>query len=253
MKDFFKKYIVGFIITIVVIVALSAFTIVRFIKANEAVKLAINEKTLNFSEENVNDAGWNIDEIQLKKKDLHWMEQQLTLAKSDSLNLGINLADSTVQVQLKGTVLLHADILKQMPTHFIEAPNYAAYLDFTDISRIVQEQSTSVKRPVKRVQAPKNENEVKEVKHDTIPEPPIIWQFVLDNKIEIIITGVGTGPDSLLIENYDKDFLIYSIEKAKNNWLPKSYMPTLYLWLNDNDAKAIYRAIPEKGKVFFKI
>lgn len=253
MKDIFIKYKAGFIVTVVVLVILSALTIVRFIKAENAVKLAIDEKILNFAETDVNDAGWNIPEIEQKKKEVHWMEQQLLLAKTDSLNLGINLADSTVLVQLKGTILLQADILKQIPENFIDSPNYAAYLDFTAVSRIVQEQSTSVKRPVKKVQAPKNENEVKEVKHDTIPEAPIIWQFVLDNKIEVVITGVGLGQDSLLDMNFKNDIVKYNIEKLKKNWLPKTYMPTLYIWIDDKDAKAIYRAIPGNGRVVFKI
>lgn len=253
MKDIFIKYKVGFIATIAVLVILSGIAILRFIKAEEAVKLAISEKTLNFAETDVNDAGWNIPEIKQKKKQLHWVEQQLLLAKSDSLNLGIDLTDSTVQVLLKGTVLLQANILKQYPEHFIESPNYAAYLDFTAISKIVQEQSTSIKRPVKRVKAPKNESEVQKVEHDTVPEAPIIWQFVLNNNIEVVITGVGFGQDSLLNMNFKNDILKYNIEKIKTNWLPKTYMPTLYIWLDDKDAKAIYRAIPGNGRVVFKI
>ena len=253
MKDILIKYKVGFIITVVVLVILSALTIVRYIKAENAVKLAINEKTLNFAETDVNDAGWNIPEVKQKKKEVHWMENQLLLAKSDSLNLGINLADNAVQVQLKGTVLLQADILKQIPEDFIESPNYAAYLDFTVISKIVQEQSTSIKRPVRKVKAPKNENEVQEFKHDTVPELPIVWQFVLDNKIEVVITGVGLGQDSLLDLNFKNDILKYNFESFKSNFLPKTYMPTLYIWLEDKDAKAIYRAIPGNGRVVFKI
>ena len=244
---------VGFIITVVVLVILSAITVVRFVKAENAVKLAIDEKTVNFAETDVNDAGWSIPEIEQKKKEVHWMENQLLLAKSDSLNLGINLADSTVQVQLKGTVLLQANILKQIPESFIESPNYAAYLDFAAISRIVQEQSTSIKRPVRKVKAPKNENEYVEVKHDTVPELPIVWQFVLDNKIEVVITGVGLGQDSLLDLNFKNDILKYNFGKLRNNFLPKTYIPTLYIWLDDKDAKAIYRAIPGNGRVVFKI
>ncbi|HPE74448.1 MAG TPA: hypothetical protein P5210_03230 [Draconibacterium sp.] len=253
MKDFFKKYKFGFIAAIAVFVILSAFTVVRFIQAEKAVKLAIDEKKINFAETNVDNAGWNIPEIQKKEKEVHWMEQQLLLAKTDSLNLGINLADSTVQVLLKGTVLLQANILKQLPEHFSDFSNYPAYLDFTSVSKIVKEQSTSVKRPVKKVRAPKNENEVQEVKHDTIPEAPIIWQFVLNNNIEIVITGVGLGKDSLMEMNFNKDILKYKFEKLKENVIPKTYMPTLYIWLNDKDAKAIYRAIPGNGRVVFKI
>jgi hypothetical protein len=253
MKKIFIQYKVGFIITIIVFVILMSFTTVRFMKAENSVKLAINEKIQNFSDNDINDAGWNIPEINQKKKEVQWVEQQLLLAKSDSLNLGINLADSIFQVQLKGTVLLQANILKQIPTHFIESPNYAAYLDFTAISKIVEEQSNIIKRPVKKVQAPKNENELAAVKHDTIPDPLLKWQFVLDNKIEVVITGVGLNKDSLIDIQYNNDILRYSVERLNKNWLPKTYIPTLYIWLNDKDAKAIYRAIPKNGKVIFKI
>jgi hypothetical protein len=117
----------------------------------------------------------------------------------------------------------------------------------------VKEHSTSIKRPIKKVKAPKNENEYVEVKHDTVPELPIVWQFILDNKIEVVITGVGIGQDSLLDMNFKNDMLNYNMEKIKTNFIPKTYLPTIYIWLNDKDAKAIYRAIPGNGRVVFKI
>lgn len=253
MKETFRKYKVGFIITIVVFVVLSAITTARLILAQKAVKLAVDEKTATFNETDINDLGWNIIEIQEKKKEVHWLDQQLLLAKSDSLNLGINLSDSIVQVQLKGTALLQANILKQYPVHFMESPNYAAYLDFTAISRIIDEQSTIPKKPIKKVKAPKNESEVVEVKHDTIQIPPLVWRFTLDNKIEVVITGVGHNPDSTLNLQFNKDIINYSFDKLNKNLIPKNFLPTFYIWLDDKDAKAIYRAIPEGGKVVFKI
>jgi hypothetical protein len=164
----------------------------------------------------------------------------------------INLSDSIVQVQLRGTVLLQAKIQKQIPAKFFEDLNYGTYLDFTKIASVIEEQATIVKRPVKRVQAPKNEDEAAKVKHDTIPDPLLVWQFKLDNNIDVVITGIGLGADSLVANNYNKDIFNYSTEYFKKNLFPKTYIPTLFIWLNDNDAKALYRAIPEKGKVVFR-
>lgn len=252
MKNILLKYKAGFIITIVVIVILSAFTVVRYVKAMNAVDTAVNEKLTHIPEEEINDAGWKIPEIQEKKKDVHWIERHLQLAKSDSLNLGINLSDSIVQVQLRGTVLLQARIKKQIPEQFFEELNYGTYLDFTKIATIIEEQATIVKRPVKRVQAPKNEDEAAKVKHDTIPDPLLVWQFKLDNEIEVVITGIGLNKDSLVEARYNKDIFNYSTDYFKKNLFPKTYIPTLFIWLNDNDAKALYRAIPENGKVAFR-
>ncbi len=52
MKDFFIKYKFGFIVTIAVFVILSAFTVVRYIQAESAVKLAIDEIDSFFTQTN---------------------------------------------------------------------------------------------------------------------------------------------------------------------------------------------------------
>jgi len=198
MKNIFLKYKAGFITIITVFVLLLAFTVLRYFKAMNVVELAVEEKLSHIPEEKINDAGWNIPEIQEKKKEVHQLERLLQLAKSDSLNLGINLSDSIVQVQLRGTVLLQAKIQKQIPANFFEELNYGTYLDFTKIASVVEEKATIVKRPVKRVQAPKNEDEAAKIKHDTIPDPLLVWQFKLDNEIEVVITGIGLNKDSIL-------------------------------------------------------
>ncbi len=252
MKNIFKKYLAGFIITFIVFLLLLGFTVARYIMAMNSVEKTVTEASTVISEEQASEAGWNIPEIMEKKKEVNWLERQLILAKSDSLNLGISLADSIVQVQLKGTILLQARILKQNPMPFLETINFGAYHYFTKINSISEETATIVKRPVKKVQAPKNENEANEIKHDTIPDPLLVWQFKLDNQLEIVVTGVGFNKDSLIDLEYNKDILKYNTDRLKKDLFPKNYTPTLYLWLNDKDAKAIYRAIPERGKVVFR-
>ena len=252
MKEFLKNYKIGIIITITVFVALLAFTAIRYISAINIAEAAAKEKIQGIPEKEINDIGWTIPEIKEKKKEVHWLERTLALAKSDSLNLGISLTDSIVQVQLKGTVLLQAKMLHQDPYHFFDSLNYGTYLNFTKIATIFEEQANIVKRPVIRVQAPKNENEVKEVVKDTIPDPMLVWQFKLDNQIEVVVTGVGLDKDSVFNPQYQKDLKKYKTDLFKNNIMPKTYFPTLYIWLQDKDARAIYRAIPERGKVVFK-
>jgi hypothetical protein len=252
MKHIILKYKVGFITIIVIFLLLLAFTATRYVMAMKAVETAVKVKLAHISEEDINYAGWNVPEIKEKKKEVHQLERFLQLAKSDSLNMGINLSDSIVQVQLKGTVLLQARIQKQIPEHFFETLNYGTYLDFTKIATIIEEQATIVKRPVKTIQAPKNEDEAAKVKKDTISDPLLVWKFKLNNDIELVITGIGSSKDSLVVGNFNNDIFKYSTEYYKKNLFPKTFIPTLYIWLNDNDAKALYRAIPEKGKVTFR-
>jgi hypothetical protein len=252
MKELLLKYKAGLITISVVFLLLLAITVIRYVMAMNAVQLAIDEKLLVIPDEEIHDAGWNIPEIQIKKKEINWLERQLLLAKSDSLNLGISLNDSIVQVQLKGTVLVQAKMIQHHPLHFFDSLNYGAYHDFTRIAAIIDEQSTIPKKPIRKVQAPKNEDEVQAVKHDSLPDPLLVWQFSLDNRINVVITGVGLDNDSILNFQYRKNMIDYNLSNLKTNLFPKSYTPTLYIWLNDKDAKSVYRAIPEKGKVVFK-
>jgi len=252
MNETILKYKAGLIIIAVVFAILLSITVVRYVKSMDAVRVAIDEKLMVIPDEEIHDTSWNIPEIQEKKKEINWLERQLLLAKSDSLTLGININDSIVQVQLKGTVLVQAKMIKQYPLHFFESLNYGSYHDFTRIAAIVEEQSTILKKPIKKVQAPKNENEFQAVKHDTIPDPLLVWQFSLDNRINVVITGVGLDKDSVLNFQHKKNLMDYNYQNLKENLLPETYTPSLYIWLNDKDAKSVYRAIPEKGKVVFK-
>lgn len=252
MKEILKKYKFGFIAFFTILVILTAGTVFRYLKSMKAVNTAATEKILSIPEAEINDAGWNIPEIQEKKKEIHWLERHLTLAKSDSLNLGINLTDSIVQVQLKGTVLFQAKIQKQNPAHFFDEMNYGTYLDFTKIAKITEEQASIPKRPLKKIQAPKNEEEAAKIKHDSIPDPLLVWKFKLDNQIEVVITGIGLNKDSVIDLRFKENMLKYNAEKIKQKLISENYIPTLYIWLNDKDAKAIYRAIPERGKVVFR-
>ena len=79
MKEIFKKYKFGFIAFITILVILIAFTVFRYIKSMEAVNTAANEKLLSISEAEINDAGWNIPEIQEKKKDTLRLQKQTRL------------------------------------------------------------------------------------------------------------------------------------------------------------------------------
>lgn len=252
MKDLFVNYKIGFLTIIIVFSLLLIISIGRFVFANKAVKATIENQNQALADENPADQGWGNSEIRKMKKEVYWLDQQLLLAKSDSITLGFNLADSVVQVQLKGTVLFQGKILKLYPAPFLESLNYKAYTDFARIAQITSEYSEFPKKPIKKVIAPKSENEVVEVKQDTVIEKRLYWKFNLNNNLNVVLTGVGLNKDSVLDLRFENDMVKYRSEQLKQEWLPKDYIPTLYLWLPDKEAKAIYRALPVKGKVIFR-
>lgn len=146
MKDFFSKYKVGIWAVVIVFSVLLIFFIIRLVFAINVVKTTVGEHISGFSTENPLRPGWNDPEIREMKKEMYWLEQQLLLAKSDSINVGINLADSIVQVQLKGTVLFQSKMLKSYPPGFLHSLDPGAYLNFGRVASISNEKASIVKK-----------------------------------------------------------------------------------------------------------
>lgn len=207
-----------------------------------------SEKT----EENPLSKGWNDPEIQNIKKEMYWLEQQLVLAKSDSISLGFDLSDSLVQVQLKGTVLFQAKYLHMYPKVFLHSLNADNYLDFAKASSISNEKSSIVKKPIKRVAAPGSEAARNEIKQDSVTDRRLEWQFNTTNGIRVVIFGVEMNPDSTLSLQPGKDLFAYRLRQLPENIFPKVYQPELFIWLNDRNARAVYRAHPENGRIVFR-
>ena len=107
------------------------------------------------------------------------------------------------------------------------------------------------KKPIKKVTAPKVGDEARENISDTIKEGPLVWHFFTENEIEVLIFGVQLYDDSTSyrIHNSLKTFRIE--QGFYDPFKPEITIP-LYLWLDDKDAKSLYRALPEEAKVIFR-
>ncbi len=252
MNTFFQKYKKEFLIVVSVVALLLILFGVRVYFALNAVNIQSGQTEGENAVEKPDAALWQNDEAQHLQKEIYWLEQQLVLAKSDSISLGINLTDSVVQVQLKGTILFQSKIMDQRPKNFLPQLKEEPYLSFAKIHRIQTESANIPKKPIKKVQAPKDESEVTDVKQDTIPEAALDWDFRVESNINVVIKGVAMDEDSLFQLNTNKDVYRYQANGIFNQILPENYTPTLYIWLNDKEAKAIYRALPERGKVIFR-
>jgi hypothetical protein len=68
MKELLLKYKAGLITITAVFLLLLAITVIRYVKAMNAVQAAIGEKLMVIPDEEIHDAGWNIPEIKEKRK-----------------------------------------------------------------------------------------------------------------------------------------------------------------------------------------
>ena len=197
-------------------------------------------------------AGGENDTIRNLYKEKWWYEQQLAVSKSDSFSLGINLYDSIIQVQLKGTVLFQANILKHTPEQFFRNADEKLYrMLFEEVSRIDSSEANIPKKPIKKVIAPKVGDESKESKTDTLKEDFLVWHFFTDKNIEVLIYGVQQEIDSTSIK-IESNLKVSRFDEGLNNpFKPQNTIP-LVMWLNDQDAKSIYRALPHKSRVIIR-
>lgn len=253
MKEFFSRYkkmLVGIAVfwVILLILFLTNLTFAIIQSGKYAKEIQAHPD----STETMNDNWMNSDIRALEKQQL-WLEQQLELAKSDSFSLGINLKDSLVQVQLKGTVLFQAKIVAQKPGRFFSKAGKQTYRTVFGVpARIDSSVANIPKRALIKVIAPPIGTEKEAIKTDSTKAEAINWVFTSSNRLQIVITGVLPGPDSTLNVQKSKDVLAHRLKHAFDNPFAKKYSPVLYLWLNDTDAKAIYRALPEKATFIFR-
>lgn len=253
MKNFYrnyKKWIISVAliwgILFVVFLTNTGFSLV---KVNDFIKLMKSDENGE-----ITSAHWDNNEYRNLVKEKLWLEQQLELAKTDSFSIGINLRDSIVQVQLKGTVLFQAKIIAQKPSAFFRGSSKESYVNhFAQITRIDSSMANIPKRPIKKVIAPRVGQEPEEAKPDSVKSERMYWDFVTQNGINIIINGVAMNRDSTAYEIPKmSDVFSYRMKNRKVNSFSNEFMPTLFLWLNDQDAKAIYRALPEQPRCIFR-
>ncbi len=253
MKEFFnknKKLVYGIIsvwtfliLLFFVMLIVSRVQVDRF--ADSFLKTDDNKNILS---------GWNDKEIRNLYKEKWWLEQQLALAKSDSFGLAINLKDSIVQVQLNGTVLFQSKILIQKPEHSLSQMNEKVYRDLlAEISKTDSNNANIPKKPIKKVTAPKVGSEVPETKMDTLKESRLYWHFITNKGVEVIINGVQQNQDSTYSKiPVAKDIMSFRIGDGLEQPSQPITTALVFLWLNDQDAKAIYRALPENTRVIFR-
>jgi hypothetical protein len=233
-------------VTILVLVLL----VVQLVNSTRSVNASLEE--INANMEVFGPGGWNDVEIRQLKKDILWYEQLLDLAKHDSISLVINLNDSVVQISLRGLDLMQTKILRQSPSNFLAAADEATWMHFGKISPINNETAGIPKRQVKKVVAFASAGNNHELPDDPAHNNPLKWNFTTAGNMGVVITGVQTSADSSYVLHAWTDLMKYRMGEFLKDPFPQVYTPTLYIWLDDRDAKAIYKAVSSKGNVLFR-
>jgi|GEM_PF-2367453 hypothetical protein len=215
---------------------------------------------------------WQNDEAKDLFKKKQWLLRQLELSDDNTMSLGINLADSSFQLQLNGLVLIQTKIKYIRPTVFLDEESLNVYDKlFLQAKKIDIETASEPKRVLtkKKVVAESEETEAKSdtitqestvvdslsqtTKVGTVIQQQLHWEFIANNMVKFVVMGLAVGLDSLLIQpSFDKEMMASRNEAEYKAMDSLAYHPTIYLWLLNQDAKSIYRALPEKAQLVIR-
>ena len=172
----------------------------------------------------------------------HFYRHKLSMASQDSINLTIDLQDSSITLSLLGVQLKKSKVLSYQISNSIFKIDQTTWLDSG--FQILGEHSSIVKHPVVYRKAPKDTVEAKgltEKEANEVPEDDVYFAFFMNKQLMIVV------------DQYEES--VKNNHKGNNNRLIRNNPDHHFirLSLNKNDAKSIYRSMPAQGIILIRM
>lgn len=181
----------------------------------------------------------------------------LKLSENDSIQLAINLHDSTISLFLKGVKIHESGISGMRRNRMLDGLSAMEYTKlFAQPLREQGQYATIVKEPVVVRHAPRDTAEAALTawEPDTLIQRPAFLAISLEHQIDLILIQDTTDSFkgrmvrgvffSKLFLRREARYLVHFITFQKPD-----YHPEIRIYLPADDLRAIYRAIPENGRV----
>ncbi|MBE0661450.1 MAG: hypothetical protein IH597_03195 [Bacteroidales bacterium] len=190
------------------------------------------------------------------QKEIAFKKARLKMAATDSIGLSINLPDSLLLLEVSGVTVASVKINKQKLSRSFRGIEHTALAGLLSNALLTTNStSTIVKEPIIEKMAPRDtlEANLPEKTVDTTKNEPVFFELALEKGIRLFVLQEETT--ALDRTNRFNFMLKRSMAKAARNLksifrfeLP-DYHPEILLIIPASDARAIYRALPEKGRV----
>jgi len=246
------RIIILFVFFGLIIAVLGTFTVLSILSPIKAIK---NLNQTYYDTAYLEDG---TDEYFILEKEEVFLKAKTKMLNSDSVCLVINLADSTVTLELQGVMLLKSRIDYMQSSKIFKRLRRSSYLEyFSTPFNIETDFSTFPKEAFIIKQAPKDTTETAPpvAKPDSINKEAICFNLYLDRNFRIDIRQVDTLKNEQYKE-YDKrlrkqkiSYLIQSLLEFK---VPE-YHPWIRIDIPASEAKSIFKAIPYHGQVAIKL
>jgi hypothetical protein len=184
------------------------------------------------------------------KKDEAFIKSRLLMSENDSINLCINIPDSTLNIEIKGTNIYSVPIRKLEISRVFNHLDRGALISYMNSPFcILYEKATILKEPLIIKKAPKDTIEANKniTQPDTIGPKIVEYSFYTDKDLLINIKQF----EDLEFTNSFKYKFEYNLQLS-NLQLKKliglkvpEYIPWIHLEIDKKEAIAIYRALPE--------
>lgn len=187
-------------------------------------------------------------------KEKAFYQSRVAMAASDSIYMTINLADSTVNLEISG-VTVHTAIIKRKKVSRILKRNEYSVLNMFSVPFVIAMDYSSIKKePLMIKMAPKDTSEYQpDIIPDTADYEPVNFILVTENGVNIHLyqeekIRPGDNFKKLLFDLRHRLRVIASSAARTATLKIPDYNPYIKIVLPRADAKRIYRALPYHGQ-----
>lgn len=189
-------------------------------------------------------------------KEKAFLQTRIAMAETDSIYLTINLADSTVNIEISGVVVHAAKMSEIKASKILTRGNDNIILSMLSTPFIISNSFATIKKePVMLKMAPKDTSEYKpDIMPDTSITEPVNYILEMTNGTKIYVYQEDNDKSGFRINQFMFDLMdrlrntLSSLKDVMVFRVP-DYHPYIKLKLPGADAKIIYRAIPKNGQV----
>ena len=207
------------------------------------------------------DTLYNYIEVSSLVKEKTYKEALLKLSENDSIQLVVNIPDSTLSLYIKG-VRIHQSQISYYKREklFKNLPIIEQVYMFSRPIEIISEYSTFIKEPIFTREAPKDtiEAALNAWLPDTVIQDPAFIRLSAINKIDIILEQEEslTHKEIFWKTRFMYKIKMIELKKTAHNFFTfkkPEYRPKIIIKIPADEIRSIYRALPINASIVLRV
>jgi hypothetical protein len=186
-----------------------------------------------------------------------FLEARNTLSKVDSVSLSINLADTVASLEMGGVVVFTAPLEGSRVSPLLKAMKPEALSNLLrSPARVLTYHATIEKEPVTVKQAPRDTTEAAQNDEElpVVTRKAAFFTLHLDNGIHIVVMPHDEGGLRRVVYTARQNLYLFGQRLAVlvKGELPHD-VPVITIEVSADDARTLFRALPEKAQVALRL